>query len=249
MKKLFIYSFAIITCFIMGCKKDQQNNKIYLLKQQVTDYQIIGGPLDTTVYTYDGQNRITSINDGTPPYRTLSVSLTYDNNNRISIARKYNNNGGLIVEFDFFYTPGGSGYSFYGPTHIPDTAFFTFNDKKQVIKIQSKHSGTQIFTYDNKGNISTSEGFAADGSTNLRDKVTYSYDDKKNPFSQTPPNNYFFMFIAFIDNKDVSSLVNNVIVRNADIYTYTYNSLGFPIKGLATSATTSIPIYYNYIVK
>lgn len=248
MRKIAVYSVALLVCLIAGCKKDKPENKIYLLKEQLTDYRSIGGPIDTVAYTYDDQNRIININDGQPPRRSLSVSISYDNSNRISTARKYNNDGGLIIEYDFFYTPAATGYYFYN-SNIADTANFTFNEKRQVIKIQSKHSGSEEYTYDSKGNIIVSEAFRGDGSNTLNDKVSYVYDDKKNPFSQTLPNNYFFMFIAFIDNHDVSSLVNNVVVRNADTYNYTYNSIGFPISGVAHTGTATIPIRYNYLVK
>ena len=115
-------------CMAAGCKKDKQNNRIYLLKQQITDQSIEGLPIDTATYTYDDQNRITNIIDGVPP-RRVTFTFKYDNDNRISIARKYNTgSGALIIEFDFYYTPNSSGYYFYGPTHVADTASFIYNN-------------------------------------------------------------------------------------------------------------------------
>ena len=73
-----------------------------------------------------------------------------------------------------------------------------------------------------------------------------AYDDKKNPFSQTPPNNYYFMYVGF---KDPSTHINNAVVKNADTYNYTYNAAGFPTKAIVDNGTATFPIYYNYIVK
>ena len=234
-----------MTCFAVGCKKDQQNNKIYLLKQQIIDDRVEGHPLDTTTYTYNDQNRIISISDGTPPNR-ISFSFTYDSENRISIGRKYNSSGALIIEFDFYYNTGSSGYYFYGPTHAPDTAVFIFNAKKQITEIQTLHSGSQAFTYDSNGNITSSTGYQPDGSNNIFDESSFAYDNKKNPFSEMPAGNYYFMYIAY---QDPSTLINNVVVKDADTYTYTYNSDGFPTKALVATGTATFPIYYNYIVK
>jgi len=244
-KNFLLYSFVIIICFAAGCKKDKQNNSIYLLKQQIIDDRVEGGPLDTTNYTYNDQNRILSITDGTAPNR-VSFSFAYDSENRLSIGRKFNNSGTLVIEFDFFYNTGSSGYYFHGPTHPSDTAVFTLNDKKQVTKIQSLHSGSQEFTYDANGNIASSTIFAADGTSNILDQNFATYDNKKNPFSQIPAGNNYLMSIVY---QDPSTLINNVIVNNSDTYAYTYNSAGFPTKALVTTGNATFPIYFNYIVK
>ncbi|HTD99164.1 MAG TPA: hypothetical protein VK668_07735 [Mucilaginibacter sp.] len=245
MKKVLVYSFVIAICFAFGCKKDHQDTAVYLLKQRIVDDRQEGAPIDTTTYTYDDQNKVTTIMTGLANNQ-VTLTFQYDSDNRISIAHKYSRTGTPIIEFDFFYTAEASGYRFFGPTHIADTATFIYNDKKQIIKIQTLHSGSQEFTYDGKGNITSSEGFAVDGSNGLFDKTSYAYDDKKNPFSATPPYNYYFMYIGF---KDPSTHINNAVVKNADTYTYTYNSAGFPISASVNTGTAIFPIYYNYIVK
>lgn len=245
MKKFLVYFCGLMLCMAVGCKKDSNSNKILLLKNRVTDDRVEGHPLDTTTYEYDDQNRITAITDGPPSLRT-SFSITYNSDGSVNIARKYNKSGALIIEFDFYYTPGATGYYFHGGGNLGDTAIFTFNDKKQLTKIQNGHSGSQLFTYDSRGNVVTSDAFGADGSNNLFDNITYAYDNARNPFSQTAPNNYFFMFVAYTDP---STLINNVQVRDGDTYTYTYNNEGFPIKAIVSTGTAQIPIYYNYMLK
>jgi hypothetical protein len=232
-------------CLAWACKKDYQNSRVYLLNQQIIDDRVEGKPLDTLTYTYDNHGRITNIVDGTPP-RRISFVLTYDDAGRVSVAKKFNSSGALIIEFDFYYTAEATGYYFYGPSHSPsDTAVFIYNDKNQIAKIQTHHSGSQLFTYDNKGNIATSDAFGADGSNNLYDNISYAYDNRKNPFSETAPNNLFFMYVAYTDP---STFINNIQVRDGDTYTYTYNADGFPTKALVNTGTAIVTIYYNYLV-
>lgn len=249
MKKGLLYAFVLMICVVAGCKKDGQKSKIYLVKQQITDASAEGLPLDTANYTYDDQNRIIKITDGTHP-NMVTFTIAYDSENRVTTASKYADNGNQIIEFDFFYNTGSSGYIFHGSS-LADTAYFTFNSKKQVSVINTKHSGSQQFTYDGGGNVATTTAVNVDGSIDLGDETSFAYDNQKNPFSDIPANNYFFMYIVKIGNP--STLINNVVVRDADRYTYKYNSAGFPTSGsiatlTATSAVT-LYVYYNYIVK
>ncbi|MGZ3750666.1 MAG: hypothetical protein ACXVAU_05285 [Mucilaginibacter sp.] len=245
MNRWIVYSLAIGMCCMAGCVKERKI-PVYLLKQVIVDDRVEGKALDTTAYTYDDQNRITTITDGAAPHK-ISFGLTYDSQGRVNTAKKFNNSGALVIEFDFYYTPNASGYYFYGVNHSPsDTAVFTFNSNNQVTRIQTKRSGWQLFTYDSRGNVITSDGFGADGSNNLFDNITYSYDTRRNPFSDTTPGNLFFMYVAFTDP---STLINNVVVKDADTYSYTYNNDGFPLKATVNTGTAIIPIYYNYTLK
>ncbi|HZX58067.1 MAG TPA: hypothetical protein VFE54_05055, partial [Mucilaginibacter sp.] len=196
--------------------------------------------------TYDGSNRIIAINDGSHLDRT-SYTISYDDAGRVNVAKKFSNSGALIIEFDFYYTAQAAGYYFHNATtSLSDTAVFTFNAQKQLTTIQTDHSGRQEFTYDNKGNVATSDAFGADGSNNLFDNISYAYDNRKNPFSQTASNNYFFMYVAFTDP---STHINNIQVRDGSVYTYTYNADGFPVKAIVNTGTANVTITYNYILK
>lgn len=245
MRKVLIFGFVLILCAAMGCKKEKQA-KIYLLAQQVVDDRAEGNPVDTTKYTYDGSNRIIAISDGSHPNQT-SYTISYDEAGRVNVAKKFSNSGALIIEFDFYYTPQATGYYFHNAsTSLSDTAVFVFNAQKQLTTIQTGHSGKQEFTYDSKGNIATSDAFGADGTNNLFDNISYAYDNRKNPFSQTAPNNYFFMYVAYTDP---STQINNIQVRDGSVYTYTYNADGFPVKAIVNTGTANITITYNYILK
>jgi hypothetical protein len=245
MKKFLTYGFILVIYLAVSCKKESQNHKVYLLQQQIVDDRVEGNPLDTTTYAYDDQNRMISITAGTPPHRT-NFTITYDSQGRVSIGRKFNNSGGLVIQYDFFYKADSTGYNFHGPIGLSDTAVFTFNEKKQVIRIQTRNAGYQLYAYDDTGNVITSDGFDNDGTNGLLDHTNYTYDHQKNPFSKTPPGNYFLMYIAY---SDATTLINNVARKNADIYTYTYNADGFPVSVIADVGRAKVPIYYNYIVK
>ncbi len=239
------YIFCATLFVAAGCKKDAKNNRVYLLKQQIIDYRPANNQVDTISYTYDDHNRMTMITEPTGQSKG-NYSITYGENDRVDIARKLSNNGELLVEYDFFYTPDAKGYYFHSSTHPLDTAVFSFNDKNQITRVQSRRAGYSSFTYDSRGNIATSVSVGRNGSVNLFDNITYTYDTQKNPFSQMPPGNYFFMYIA---NNDVSTLTNNIQFKNADTYTYTYNSDGYPVKGIINIGSALIPVYFNYIVK
>jgi hypothetical protein len=248
MKKLFIYGIVFAICLAAGCKKDNKAIKTYLLKQQITDDRVDGVPLDTVNYSYDDSNRPISISDFSGQSK-VRFDITYDNQNRVSTAKKFGSNGDLIIEYDFFYTGGNAGYYFYGPSHAADTASFVFNDKHQVSEIDSKHSGRTTFKYDTRGNVATTQDYDANGSYNFSDENDYTYDSMKNPFSQMlPVNNLFFQYILFIDNP--STLVNNVASKNGERFIYTYNADGFPVNAdITTYANNHIKINYSYIVK
>ena len=245
MKKTLLYVFGLIICLAMGCKKDNQNNKIYLLKTEIDDDRVQGGPLDTTTYTYDGQNRVTNIVEGSPPYR-ISFLITYDSEGRVDVARKMDTNGALLTEYDFYYKQDVTGYYFHAPNNFTDTAVFIFNGNNQVMRLQTQRSGYQLLTYDSRGNVASSVRYEADGSNTIYNNVNYVYDNQKNPFSQMAPNNLFFKYIVY---PDPSTLINNITNEDGDTFTYTYNSDGFPTKVLIDIGQAVVPVYYNYIVK
>ncbi len=246
MRKFVVYGFGLMICLAAGCKKDHQNSKVYLLRQQITDDREDGAPIDTTNYTYDGQNRLTLVTDGTGSNkRTFTVA--YDSQNRVSTARKLDGSGNLVVQYDFIYKGDTVGYHFFGPPSESDTSYFTFNSKHQVTQLTSNHSGYETYEYDNKGNVALTESYGSDGSNGLADAGAYQYDNMKNPFSGTSPNNFFLMYIVLVDNP--STLINNATDKNGFPTTYTYNQDGFPISGITNTYYTQIYFYYNYTVK
>jgi hypothetical protein len=217
-----------------------------LLSSQVTDDSADNVPLDTALYTYDEHNRLKTASDGIGPAR-VTFTMAYDDQGRMTTAKKFSSKGNLIIEFDFFYRGDTTGYYFYGPTHPADMAYFTFNTKHQLTLIQTKHSGSQVYAYDSGGNVSTTQFFNADGSVNISGQASFEYDKQKNPQSQMAPNNYFFMYIVMLYNP--STLVNNMVFKNGDTYTYNYNNAGFPTKATIKTFHANVYVYYNYIVK
>lgn len=241
MKKLLVYGLWLTISLLTACKKDRQAKNIYLLKQETIDGSVAYFPKDTFDYTYDNMNRITAIKLSSRE----TYAITYDNAGRVLTAIRSNYKGPLIREYDFFYKADTIGFYSYGPSHPRDTSIFIFNEKHQAIRLQTLHRGYQVYTYDSNGNIATLDSYYADGSHDVADHSSYFYDTQKNPFSQLPPNNYYFMYVAYTD---VSTLINNAIEKNADRYSYTYNADGFPVKGVGNFGYDA-PITFTYIVK
>lgn len=247
MKKLLLYVCLFAMCIGPGCKKDKRSLKTYLLKQQITDDRADGIPVDTANYTYDDNDRVTTITDGNGSNK-ITFMVTYDDHGRVNTAKKFNSTGGLIIEYDFFYQGSDAGYYFYGPSHIADTANFTFNDKHQVTEISTKHSGRTTFNYDGRGNIGSTQIYRADNINNITNEDDYAYDTMKNPFSHVPSGNLFLEYIVFINNP--STLINNIATKNGEPFSYTYNADGYPVSVLITLYNhNQVKVYYNYITR
>lgn len=242
MKKLLFSVLGLMVIIAFSCKKGERLQKVYLLSEQIIDDRADGLPIDTTKYFYDNQNRLTLVKNGDGHYFTI----TYDAAGNVNMAKTINPSGNLAKEFDFFYTPT-IGFVTKVPTKEPDTAFLTFDDKHEVTEIRTLHAGYSVFTYDERGNVASLKNYKTDGSLDLYDENYYTYDDMKSYFSAVPPNNYFLMYLLY---PDANSLINNVVTKNADVYTYKYNSAGYPVSATAKVVGRSLtPIYYNYIVK
>src|SRR6185312_16145334 len=172
-------------------------------------------------------------------------TAAFDDQNRVTTAKKLNNSGNLITQYDFFYNGDAIGYYYYGPNHNPaDTATLLFNSNHQVIRIDTKHSGYETYDYDNLGNIILAQPYNKQGVNNFSDDVAYQYDNKKNALSQTLPGNYYLMFIYYIYNP--TTLVNNVSDKNGYKYTYSYNTDGFPISAYIDYFYSKTYITYQY---
>ena len=242
MKKLLFGVLGLMVFIALSCKKGERIQKIYLLSEQIIDASADGLGIDTTRYFYDNQNRLTLVRNGDGHY----FPITYDAANRVNVAKTINPGGALAKEFDFFYTPS-IGFITKIPLKEPDTAYLTFDGKHEVTEIRTLHAGYSTFTYDERGNVASLKNYKPDGSLDLYDENFYSYDHMKSYFSDVPPNNYFLMYLLY---PDANAAINNVVTKNADVYTYTYNSAGYPIKATAKVVGRSLtPIYYNYIVK
>jgi YD repeat-containing protein len=243
MKKILLFiSIAMMACLTTSCKKGEPLRKVYLLSELIIDATGDGIPIDTTRFFYDDQNRMILVrnSDG------KTFPITYDDAGRVNIAKTLNANGSIAKEFDFFYTPV-VGFVTKIPSKQNDTAYLTFDDKQQVSLIKTMHAGYSAFTYDERGNVASLKNYGQTGSDDLYDEYYYTYDLEKSYFADVAPNNYFLMYLLY---PDANSLVNNVVTKNADVYTYTYNRDGFPVKAIAKVVGRSLtPIYYNYIVK
>ena len=242
MKKLLFGVLVLMVFMILSCKKGDRIQKTYLISQLIIDDRADGNTIDTTSFYYDNQKHLILV-------KTLSgqhFSITYDAAGRVDIAKTISASGTVTKQFNFFYTPAVGFYeSALGKQN--DTGYFSFNDKHQVTEIRTLDAGYSLFKYDERGNVANSQYYAANGTTDLHDQSFYTYDNQKSYFSEVAPNNYYLMYILY---SDASTLINNAVTRNADSYTYTYNSEGFPVKAIAKVVGHQLtPIYYNYIVK
>jgi YD repeat-containing protein len=242
MKKLLLGVLGLMVFMAFSCKKGERIQRVYLLSQQIIDDRADGLPIDTTKYFYNNQNQLTLVKNGDGHHFTI----TYDAAGQVDVARTINASGLVVKEFDFFYTPT-IGFITKVISKQPDTAYLTFDDRHQLTEIRTLHAGHSAFTYDERGNVASLKNYKPDGSLDLSGENFYTYDHMKSYFSAVPRDNYFLMYILY---PDANTGINNVVTKNADVYTYTYNSAGYPVSAKAKVVGRSLtPIYYNYIVK
>ena len=242
MKKLLLGVLGLMVFMASSCKKGERIQRTYLLSRQIIDDSADGVPIDTTNFYYDNGNHLTLITTSGKQH----FSITYDAAGRVDVAKTINSNGTIPKQFNFFYSPT-VGFIEKALGKKDDTGYFSFNGKHQVTEIRTLHAGFSTFKYDEQGNVANLQNFKADSTTDLSDQVFYTYDNKKSYFYDVAPNNYYLMYILY---SDASSLINNPVTRNADVYAYTYNSAGYPVKAIAkVVGHQPATIYYNYIVK
>jgi len=242
MKKLLFGVLGLMVLTAFSCKKGERIQRIYLLSERIIDDRADGVPIDTTKFFYDNRNQLILVKNSDGYY----FPITYDAAGRVNVAKTVNPNGDVAKEFDFFYTPT-IGFIAKIASKAPDTAYLIFNDKHQVTEIRTLHAGYSTFTYDERGNVASLKNYKSDGSIDLPNENFYTYDNMKSYFSDVPRDNYFLMYILY---PDANTGINNAITKNADVYTYTYNNAGYPVKATAKVVGHSLtPIYYNYIVK
>ena len=120
--------------------------------------ETVDGHTTTTTYTYDKDNRITGMSDG-----TTSVSYTYDAFGRLE--KKETKNGSAVVKTETF------AYQL-----LREDDIYTSSQIKEHKVTVGGTTTTYSYTYDQKGNIRT----ISDGSST----VTYTYDSQSQLLSE-----------------------------------------------------------------
>jgi len=126
---------------------------------------------------------------------------------------------------------------FYDQTILDEQFVYTFEeDLIESIKYigfgQNSFSEEISFEYDSNNNTSTKTIDYVDSGTN-DEKLTFTYDNKKNPFLHVKPQilfiDDFFSFINNITSETLTDLSTNTIIYTKN-YTYTYDDGGYPIS-------------------
>jgi hypothetical protein len=165
MKKNLCFIILISSLVLFSCKKENPatpDNTAYKLKTYTEAISGTGGPLSATYnFTYDSQNRITSM------YLVSASSekfvFTYVTDSHISMDL-LSSSGNIHVEIFFKNTQLDSTYQ-YNDTQDTTTEKYVYNASKQLTKLYEYDysngdillSNTTSYTYDSNGNVIKTE--------------------------------------------------------------------------------------------
>lgn len=157
-----IYLFIIISSLVLfSCKKENPaapDNTAYKLKTYTESVSGTGGPLSATYsFTYDSQNRVTSMYLVSAP--SEKFVFTYDTDSHISMDL-LSSSGNIHEEIFFKNTLLDSTYQ-YNDTQDTSTEKYEYNASNQLTKMYEFNyssgdillSNTTSYTYDSNGNV------------------------------------------------------------------------------------------------
>ena len=268
MKKIHILLFTIIFTAALGCKKgsgtkptNPTTTKTYLLTS-ITEYTNSDPKIITDfTYSYDAQNKLIQIVANANTYK-----YTYDGAGNLTAAGIYQNNA-LTQSRTFTYSTDSIKVKYYKSdgSYLNSFSYALTNNRITKAVYSDGAIRSQQYDYDGNGNVSVFTITVSDGT---KVKHTFSYDQKKNPFSMIGGNNpkliYFLIETGFTyssGNSNAMTNVNNLTantmgsVQNSNLSgtttTYNYNSDGFPLgaRVALTEYVYNAYVTYNYIVK
>ncbi|MFV0417766.1 MAG: hypothetical protein ACK5KT_03390 [Dysgonomonas sp.] len=184
---------------------------------------------DYYAFEYNANGFLAKITDGDDDGEQDVYTLTYENNKLIKI--NVVEDDGEPYFFDIEY--GGSDVKIKY-TSLPwtenknGTDIIKLNEAGNPVKITYQGGSNIDFTYDANGNIATLSKYTND--IDVRQDYTLSYDDKLSFISNMNLPSWFWIY----DRLDMDlgcGLVNNIVkVNNKNVYSYTYDSVGYPVK-------------------
>ncbi len=216
--------------------------------------RIIGAGGDTISILYNGDNHISSIAKNSIVKTNsggLITEITHDQASTTSFSRatcNYDNNNNLILyeQFDKAST---------NPSFIMK---YTYNSFNQLTETQSTVSvneklfyGYRVFLYPNTttknpSTIKTYSGDAHGKTGNPDETITLTYDDKKTTGYINPLDD----FNPFTTHNVITAAVLEVGVKpKTEIFTYQYNSFGYPISKTEKEGATAFVTIYSYNCK
>lgn len=200
------------------------------LKKRMTKYMHSNdSDHDYYSFEYNANGFLSKITDGDDDGEQDVYTLTYENNKLIKIN---------VVEddrepyfFDIEYEASAVKIKY---TSLPwaenknGTDIIKLNEAGNPVKIEYQGGAGIDFTYDANGNIATLSKY--NNGVDVRHDYTFSYDDKLSFVSNMNIPSWFWIYDRFDMDLDCG-LVNNIIkVNNIDVYSYTYDSGGYPLK-------------------
>ncbi len=171
MKKYFVCIVAVASAFLCSCKKDSLGTLYGPADPNIRIKSIWGSSWSTNL-TYDGTGRITLASNSD------ASRVEYEYPNSLVKQKNFNTAGVLTETYTYELGPDGLAVKQTRMTDPGFSAFYSYNNEKQPLKMVTNISGTvqiEDFFYSN-GNCDSAR-FTNDGNWTLTIKWTY-YTDK-----------------------------------------------------------------------
>jgi hypothetical protein len=252
--KLLFIAFATFSLF--GCKKNGGTNSPGTLLKKVT-YQDSQGYTDTTIYSYDGNNRLIRLD--TKSNGPSGYYSSYDTYARNSDGLLTSRTSGAVT-IPIYHDPVTLHYTYSSLAGVDSTTFiYTGNVITRIERYIWNTTGpwqmenSIDLNYDGLGNISALvETYSIAGYYVTQ---TFSYDDKTSPIHMTNESfvlglNNFYADYYSLNNVTYQTYATNGGTASVTTYTYTYNANNMPstrsFTGNNAGVVTTGSSTYNY---
>ena len=247
MKRIyFLLLIAIVTLNLQACKKNSPLNpqtKTYLLYRLTF---ISSNSKTIQEYSYDSKNRLTETNINANANKVKYVYI-YDNQDKL-IKVEYYTNDNLYTTQTYSYVSGAINITEKYSDGSTFNKAFELTGNRVTRYFNYNLNETTTYFYDAKGNISSLH------ITNMVYSGTwsYTYDDKKHPFSMigAPNPHLFFLEQPAAAYSNINNAISSTLGAN-EINDYIYNGDGFPVRVVTHDIDNrySYTVTYEYIVR
>jgi YD repeat-containing protein len=203
---------------------------------------------DTTVYKYDGTNRLLEFYNN---HGKNDEKFMYDSNDRLTEADYYLSGvqrskftltyaSSSPVEHSVLYTNGVATSS--------GDAILTLNSNGKVVKTDNGNNNYYLFTYDGNGNVVGESYYSVSNLSTPRVVYTFTFGSKKNQLSGAK-GNFEILFVtplSFVNDLLSTTTTDNSVNpanTSSNYNTFTYNADGYPTT--ETVSSTNAPSATN----
>lgn len=245
MRPITFFSVVTVILITLSCNKDKLPDSGGTTLDKVI-YTNNSGTHSITKYDYNTQSKLTGVTITSPGTSTVhSNNFEYDAQGRVTKYLGGNTAAGIVFYYTFIYDVNNKIVRSIGTPILAnlklDDYTFAYDSQNRIVG-DSTYDGSvlrsyRVFTYDNNGNIVTTEEFEkSGGSFSSVGKRSMSYDHQPNPHR-------FNGNILYFGDLLFSNLSQNNIVSQTPAYGFTILLCEYYKNSLLRKQTSSSPAY------